>query len=83
MTSVDHNGPVRILNASRRATHAWTSLAETLTVMLARVISGASMTISLDGRTLDADGFVGDAELSIALRSALEALAVATRDTPG
>jgi len=53
------------------------SLAETLSVMSARVILDASITISLGGRSLDATGIVGDAELSIALQSAIEALAAA------
>jgi hypothetical protein len=45
--------------------------------MSARVILDASITISLGGRSLDATGIVGDAELSIALQSAIEALAAA------
>jgi chromate reductase len=72
---------IALINASRRATHAWASLAETLTVMSARVIVDASNTIPLDGRGLDASGIVGDAELSTALKSAIEALAFAARET--
>ena len=71
---------IALINASRRAIHAWASLAETLTVMSARVIVDASITIPLDGRGLDANGIVGDAELSTALRSAIEALAFAALD---
>jgi NAD(P)H-dependent FMN reductase len=69
--------PVAIINASARATHAWASLAETLRVMSARVILDASITVSLGGRTIDADGFIEDAKLSTALRCAIGALAVA------
>lgn len=69
--------PIAIINASARATHAWASLAETLSVMSARVILDASITVSLGGRTIDANGFVEDAELSTALRFATGALAVA------
>jgi chromate reductase len=69
--------PVAIINASARATHAWASLAETLSVMSARVILDASITVSLGGRTIDANGFVEDAELSSALRFAIGALVVA------
>jgi NAD(P)H-dependent FMN reductase len=71
--------PVAIINASARATHAWASLAETLRVMSARVILDASITVSLGGRTIDANGFVANAELSTALRFAIGALAAAAR----
>lgn len=72
--------PIALINASARATHAWTSLRETLTVMAAQVISEASVTIPLGGRTLDADGIVADAGLSAALRAALDALAAAAHE---
>jgi hypothetical protein len=72
--------PIALVNASGRAKHAWASLAETLIVMSALVIRDASITVSLEGRTLDADGIVGDAQRSRALRSAIEALAGAARD---
>jgi chromate reductase len=71
--------PIALVNASPRATHAWASLAETLAVMSAHVVRDASITISLQGRSLDANGIVEDAELSTALRSAIEALASAAR----
>jgi chromate reductase len=67
--------PIALINASGRATHAWASLAETLSVMSAHVIVEASITVPLDGRRLDANGIVEDTELSSALRSAIEALA--------
>jgi chromate reductase len=66
--------PVAVINASARATHAWTSLNETLTVMSARVIAAASITVPLDGRGLDSEGISGDAALAAALRSAIDAL---------
>ena len=75
--------PIALINASGRATHAWASLAETLSVMSAQVIVEASITIPLDGRRLDANGIVYDAELSTALRSAIESLADAARVTRG
>jgi chromate reductase, NAD(P)H dehydrogenase (quinone) len=75
--------PIALINASGRATHAWASLAETLSVMSAHVIVEASITVPLDGRRLDANGIVEDAELSTALRSAIEALAGAARVTRG
>ena len=72
--------PIALINASARATHAWASLRETLTVMSAHVIRDASITVPLGGRALDATGIVQDVELSTALRAAIHALAVATRD---
>jgi chromate reductase, NAD(P)H dehydrogenase (quinone) len=78
------NKPIALINASGRATHAWASLAETLSMMSAQVIVEASITIPLDGRGLDANGILYDADLSTALRSAIEALAAASRGrTPG
>jgi len=73
--------PIALINASARANHAWASLAETLAVMSAHVILEASITVPLDGKTLDANGIVGDAQFSTALRSAIDALAFAARDT--
>ena len=72
--------PIALVNPSARATHAWASLAETLAVMSAHVIRDASITVSLEGRTLDANGIVADPELSTALRSAIDALAFAVRE---
>ncbi len=72
--------PIVLINASSRATHAWASLNETLTVMSARVIVAASITIPLERRRLDAAGIAGDAALSAALRLALDALAQAVPD---
>jgi NAD(P)H-dependent FMN reductase len=71
--------PIALINASARATHAWASLAETLTVMSARVIRDGSITIPLDGRAMDANGIVADAERSTVLRSAIDALVLAAR----
>jgi chromate reductase, NAD(P)H dehydrogenase (quinone) len=71
--------PIGVINASARATHAWGSLVETLTVMSADVIVDASIVIPLQGRTLDADGIASDAALSTLLSSAVVALANAAR----
>jgi NAD(P)H-dependent FMN reductase len=70
--------PVAVVNASPRATHAYASLVETLTVMSARVVRDASLTVPLSGRALDADAIRADAALSSALREAIHALAQAT-----
>ena len=69
--------PVAVINASSRATHAWTSLVETLTVMSAAVVREASITLPLEGRASDVDAIVSDPAMSSALRSALHALAAA------
>jgi chromate reductase, NAD(P)H dehydrogenase (quinone) len=71
--------PVALINASARATHAWAALAETVTVMSARLVREASITIPVDGRVADADVVVQDPSLSRALRSAIELLASAAR----
>jgi hypothetical protein len=44
---------------------------------VARVIVAASITVPLDGRTLDSNGIVGDETLSGAPRSAIDALVLA------
>ncbi len=67
--------PVALINASARATHAWASLVETLTVMSARVVEEASITVPLAGTTVNADRMVADVPTSTALRSAVAALA--------
>jgi NAD(P)H-dependent FMN reductase len=72
--------PIALVNATARATHAWASLAETLTVMSARVITDASLTIPLDGRKLDAAGIAADPELSRLVTAAIGALVRAARN---
>src|SRR5262249_13141083 len=71
--------PVALINASRRANHAWNSLLETLTVMSARVIPDASITVPLDGTALDATGLASNAHLAGLLTSALQQLARCAR----
>jgi NAD(P)H-dependent FMN reductase/ribosomal protein S18 acetylase RimI-like enzyme len=67
--------PVALLNASSRATRAWSSLVETLSVMSARVFREASITIPLNGTGLDATGIASDPNLAASVRSALRRLA--------
>lgn len=67
--------PIALINTSARATHAWISLAETLSVMSARVVLDASITVALGGKMLDANGIVADAAIAAALRSAIRILA--------
>ncbi len=67
--------PVALLNASSRATRAWSSLVETLSVMSARVIREASVTVALNGTGLDAEGIASDPHLAALLKSAVQRLA--------
>ena len=67
--------PVALLNASPHSKYAQASLTETLTVMSARPIPEASITVPLAGRKLDASGILADEDLSTALRSAIGSLA--------
>jgi NAD(P)H-dependent FMN reductase len=66
--------PVALINTSARATHAWASLAETLSVMSAYVVLDASITVPLGGRSLDVEHIVADAAIASALRSAIDIL---------
>lgn len=67
--------PVAVINASFRASHAYASLVETLTVMSARVISDASVTVALDARKhLDEEALLGEEEVVSALRQAMAEL---------
>ena len=63
--------PVALLNASPRAVHAHTSLKEIVTVMSARVVEKASISVPLLGASLDEDGIVAHPEISAMLSSAL------------
>jgi chromate reductase, NAD(P)H dehydrogenase (quinone) len=66
--------PIALFNASPRATHAQASLMETLTVMTARLITAASITLPLMGRNLDEAGIMSDPLFFTPVRSALKAL---------
>jgi len=68
------NKPVALLNASPRSTHAHASLVETLTVMSARVIPQASITLPHWDKVLDARGIASHAQISLLLRESLDEL---------
>lgn len=68
--------PVALLNASPRSTHAQAALRETITVMSARVIEEASVTIPLR-KDIDEAGIISNQETSGLLRSSLIAFAKA------
>lgn len=63
--------PVALFGASLRATFAPASLTETLTVMSAKIIHEASITLPLLGRNLKESEIVADPQLSSEIRSAL------------
>ena len=67
--------PVALINPSPHSRYAHPSLAETLTVMSARVVAAASPTLPITGRGLDERAIVADAALAGALRDAVAALA--------
>jgi chromate reductase, NAD(P)H dehydrogenase (quinone) len=63
--------PIALFNASPRAVHAQASLTEIVTTMSGRIVSEASITVSLLGKKLDADGIVADREISDELETAI------------
>jgi len=65
--------PVALLNASPWATHAQASLVETLTVMSTNIVHEACATIPVTRGDVAADGTIESAEISAALRAALDA----------
>ena len=69
--------PVAMLNASPMATSAQASLRETITVMSARVIAEASLTIPIQGRHLDETGIAADPQFSSLVLTAIKALIAA------
>ena len=74
--------PIALINASGRATHAHASLCETLATMSGHVVAEASITIPLTDAAWDADGNFSDPRFSTMLKSAIDALAQATRERP-
>ena len=72
--------PIALINTSARATRAWESLVDTLTVISARVVLDASITIPLGGRALHANDIAADAAMALALRTAIDVLASNVRD---
>jgi chromate reductase, NAD(P)H dehydrogenase (quinone) len=71
------NKPLALLNASPRAVHAQASLKEIVTVMSARVIEAASITVPILGSNLDEAAIVADPSISLALRQVLKTLQAA------
>ena len=67
--------PVTLFNATPRGTYAIASLTETLTVMMARVVAEASITLQLLWKPVTAGQITADPEMAAVVRSALESFA--------
>lgn len=72
--------PVALLNASRHATYAQAALIETLTVMMAQIVTEASITVPIQGKGWDEETMLADANISHLLRTALAALVQASHN---
>jgi NAD(P)H-dependent FMN reductase len=70
--------PVALINASPHSTYAYASLIETISVMSARVVQDACVTLPFWDKTLAAEGVAAHAEISPLLRRVLEELIKAT-----
>jgi chromate reductase len=69
--------PVALINASPSSTYAFASLTETITVMSARVVKNACVTLPFWDKNLDAARIADHPEISVLLRRALEGLIAA------
>jgi NAD(P)H-dependent FMN reductase len=74
--------PVALVNASSMATHAQASLVETLTLMTARIVTEACVTIPVSRGDVDEAGEIANAEIRSAISAALETFAEAIRAGP-
>jgi chromate reductase, NAD(P)H dehydrogenase (quinone) len=76
VSSVEFPGkPVALINTSPRATIALASLTEILTVMSAKIVEEANVTLPIAGSRLDAVGITSDPEISSSLKLAIEKFA--------
>jgi chromate reductase, NAD(P)H dehydrogenase (quinone) len=73
--------PIAVINASPRATHAFASLTETLSVMSGRIVREASITVAVSGRLKDEQAIGADPAVAAALREALTTLAAVVQRT--
>jgi len=73
--------PVTLFNASPRGTYAQASLTETLTVMSAKLVSEASITLQILAKPVTADQIAADPRMSAAMHSALQAFTRAITDS--
>jgi chromate reductase len=73
--------PVALVNASPLATHAQASLLETLTLMTARIVRDACVTIPVTRGDVDAAGEIAGPEIRHAMRAAMDAFVRGIRAT--
>jgi chromate reductase len=66
--------PVTLFNASPRGTYVQAALTETLSVMSAKVMTAASLTLQLMGKPLSAGQIAADPDMSAALRAGIGSL---------
>jgi len=71
------NKPVAFFNASLRSTYALASLTEIVTIMSGRIVSEASISVSLRELQLDEAGISAHAEIASTIQQALTAFAEA------
>jgi len=69
--------PVALINASPHSTHAFASLAETITVMSGRLVKNACVTLPFWDKKLDAMAVASHPEISVVLQKALAELIAA------
>jgi chromate reductase len=74
--------PVAVINASPMATFAHASLIETLTVMSARIVAEATVTIPVTRADVDAEGEIANPDVRSAIGGALAAFVGAIRGAP-
>jgi chromate reductase len=74
--------PVALVNASPRSAHAYESLIETITVMSARLVKDACVTLPIWDKTGDASAIASHSSISALLRDALAELIAATGNKP-
>ena len=63
--------PVALINASPQSNHAYASLAETITVMSARLVKNACVTLPFWDKSRDARGIASHPEISALLQKSL------------
>ncbi len=68
------NKPIALFNASPSSVYAPAALKEIVTVISARVVDDASIDLPIRGAKLDEDGIYADLKMSVAIRTALQAL---------
>lgn len=74
------NKPVALINLFERSTWAPALLKETLSMMTAKVVEPASMTLQLESNKVGEDYIKSDAKIAEALRSSLAALVQAIKE---